>query len=224
LAVKARLPFAHSGTQLVPASERTTPMPVGPDPSITPHRATRRWAVRPGLALFFALLAVLTATTTAQAVTTTWRQSLATAKGTTSTGIITWDNSAFTEKLTVKTGTLATGKCVTVYFDWVSHTHNDARAVRNCQSNSTLTYTFTETDTSQLSGNVNKYGVCYALKDERGTCVGQGGIANDWTPWPDTTRTAPCDLSWVLRNANGTITKFLDPHPTSTALRSGGTC
>ena len=199
-------------------------MPVGPHLSITPPRATRRWALRPAVALFLALLAALTATMTAQAATTTWRQSIAAAKGTTSTGTITWDNTAFSEKLTVKTGTLATGKCVTVYFDWVSHTHNDARAVRNCQSNSTLTYTFTETDTSQLTGNVSKYGVCYAIKDQRGTCIGTQTITNDWTPWPDTTRTAPCDLSWVLRNANGTITKFLDPHPTSAALRSGGTC
>jgi hypothetical protein len=137
---------------------------------------------------------------------------------------VTYDNSAFTEKLTVKTGTLATGKCVTVYFDWVSHTHNDARAVRNCQSNTTLTYTFTETDTSQLSGKVSKIGDCYGIKDQRGTCFGTQTITNDWTPWPDTTRTSPCDLSWVLRDANGRITKFLDPHPTSAALGSGGTC
>lgn len=199
-------------------------MAVHPHPPVEAPLRARRSALRPAIALLLALLAALTTSTTAQAATTTWRQSLAAANGTTSTGTITWDNTAFSEKLTVKTGTLATGKCVTVYFDWVSHTHNDARAVRNCQSNSTLTYTFTETDTSQLTGKASKYGVCYAIKDQRGTCIGTQTITNDWTPWPDTNRTAPCDLSWVLRNANGAIVKFLDPHPTSAALRSGGTC
>jgi hypothetical protein len=198
-------------------------MPVGPARTITSDRATSRWVRRPVVALCLAVLALLTATVTAQAATTTWRQSIAGAKSTTSTGSITWDNSAFSEKLTVKTGVLATGKCVTVYFDWVSHTHNDARAVRNCQSNSTLSYTFTETDTRQLSGKVSKYGVCYGFKDQRGTCTGTKAIRNDWTPWPDTTRATPCDLSWVLRNANGTITKFLDPHPTNAGL-VGGAC
>lgn len=190
-----------------------------------PNRAyVRGCALGSVLALLLVFAAGLAGAGPASAASTTWRQSLPTAKSTISTGTITWDNTAFSEKLTVKTGTLATGKCVTVYFDWVSHTHNDARAVRNCQSNTTLTYTFTETDTSQLTGQVAKNGVCYGIKDQRGVCVGTQTITNDWTPWPDTTRTAPCDLSWVLRDANGTITKFLDPHPTSAALLSGGKC
>jgi hypothetical protein len=175
------------------------------------------------LTLFLAVATALLGASPASATTTTWNGSLAAASGT-STGTITYDNQAFTEKLTVQTGTLATGKCVTVFFDWVSHTHNDARAIRDCKSNDTLTYSFSESDTSQLSGKVSKYGMCYGLKDQRGTCIGQKTITNDWTPWPDTTRTAPCDLSWVLRNANGSLTMFIDPHPTSTTLRPGGTC
>jgi hypothetical protein len=180
--------------------------------------------LRPAIALLLALLASLTTTTTAQATTTTWRQSLAAANGTTSTGTITWNNTTFTEQLTVRTATLAAGKCVTVFFDWVSHTHNDARAIRDCRSNDTLTFSFSEGDTSQLSGKASKFGMCYGVKDQRGTCVGQKTITNDWTPWPDTTRTAPCDLSWVLRSSTGTQTSFMDPHPTSAALRAGGTC
>jgi hypothetical protein len=175
------------------------------------------------LALLLMLATALIGASPASAAITTWTGSLPVAKGST-TGTITWDNRAFTEKLTVKTGTLAAGKCATVFFDWVTHTHNDARAIRDCKSNDTLTYSFTEADSSQLTGKVRKFGLCYGVKDQRGTCTGQRSITNDWTPWPDTTRTAPCDLSWVLRNANGALTTFIDPHSTSATLRPGGTC
>lgn len=183
----------------------------------------RRFALGSALSLVLTVVGGLVTGSPANAATTTMNFSLAAASGT-STGTITWNNTTFTEQLTVRTATLAAGKCVTVFFDWVSHTHNDARAIRDCRSNDTLTFSFSEGDTSQLSGKASKFGMCYGLKDQRGTCVGQKTITNDWTPWPDTTRTAPCDLSWVLRSSTGTQTSFMDPHPTSAVLRAGGTC
>jgi hypothetical protein len=182
---------------------------------------------RPAVAAILALLLggflALTTMERADAASMTWQGSIATANGTTSTVRATWQVSPPAVQLTVTTQSLAPGKCVTVFFDWAATGHYDGRAVRNCQSNTTLTHAFSEPVPTTITSGGHKNGGCYGLKDQHGACVGTGSIDFDWTPWPDTTRSAPCDLSWVLRDANGHLTSFIDSHPTSAALR-GGTC
>jgi hypothetical protein len=196
--------------------------PVSPSPV---RRSSARWsAVRSLLALLVVLVAVLVVGPVAEASSTTWRQSIATASGTASTATVTWNSSPLSVRLSVTTGALAAGKCVTAFFDWATPSHYDARAIRDCRSNDTLTYTFTEPTPSTLSGQASKHGICYAVKDGHGTCTGQGSIIMDWTPWPDTTRSAPCDMSWVLRDTNGHQSTFIDAHPRSPTLSSDGIC
>ena len=191
----------------------------------SPRRArARQRALAPVLLTLLALVGSVVWAAPADAASTTWKQAIATANGTQSTGRVTWQTSPLSVQLTVTTGTLAPGKCVTVFFDWATPTHYDARAIRDCRSHDTLTHTFVEPTPSTLSGQANKYGICYGLKDTHGTCIGQGSIYLDWTPWPDTTRPDPCHLSWIVRNANGTVTSFIDTHPRSATLRPGGTC
>jgi hypothetical protein len=183
--------------------------------------ASRRLARRTALSLALVVLTAVLTATGANASTTTWQHSMTTAEGTQSKATITWQTSPLSVTLTVTTGVLASGKCVTAFFDWAAAKHYDARAIRDCRSNDTLTHTFNEPSGTGLSGRASKYGMCYAIKDQHGTCVGQGSIHNDWTPWPDTSRTDPCDMSWVLKNSNGTITSFIDPHPLTPSLVNG---
>jgi hypothetical protein len=137
----------------------------------------------------------------------------------------TWSTDAQTLQLRVTTGTLAPGKCVTVFFDWKSSAHYDARAVRDCKSNDSLSKSFTEAKPNNIVGGPNQLGVCSGSDDTKGTCQFKSGAARtifmDWTPWPDSSRTDPCDETWVKRAANGTVTTFVDPHPTQGTLVSG---
>ena len=195
----------------------------------TKSAASRRGPVlrlgcRAGLALTLIVLTALAGATGASASSRTWKQSITTAGGTQSSATITWNTSPLSVRLSVTTGALAAGKCVTAFFDWATPDHYDARAIRDCRSNDTLTYTFNEPSGTGLSGQAKKHGICYAVKDGHGTCTGQGSIIMDWTPWPDTNRSTPCDMSWVVKNADGTTTSFIDAHPRSPTLGSGGTC
>lgn len=174
---------------------------------------------------------LLAAGTAASAATVSppirWTGKIATASGSTSTGGAGWDAKTGAVRLTVTTGSLAYGYCVTVYFDWSSTSHHDARALRDCRAHDTATYTFSDSSPTNLRGTLSKLGVCYGPADKRGWCVtgvGTHFIYMDWTPWPDTTRTTPCDLSWVRRNASGTVSAFLDPHPLLGRLTSTGHC
>lgn len=161
-----------------------------------------------------------------------WTGSLPTAtsasKAAVSRGSVTadWNNKSHALSLTVDTGRLAAGRCLTVYFDWTSKGHHDARAVRDCKSNDELTYTFADASTANITGGPEKLGLCYATNNEQGTCLRHRGsmIRMDWTPWPDLTRSAPCDLSWVRRNSDGTTDMFLDPDSSQSRLQPDGAC
>jgi hypothetical protein len=144
-----------------------------------------------------------------------WTGSMLTASGTSSAVTATWNTSTFALTLSVQTGTLGTGKCVTAFFDWSAKGHHDARALRDCKSGDTVTFSFPDATPSNIVGGPDKLGLCYAALDKKGVCVHGVGTAvptMDWTPWPDLTRTTPCDLSWSLRASDGTVTSFLDPH------------
>jgi hypothetical protein len=156
----------------------------------------------------------------------TWTGSMPTASGTSSAVTATWNTSTYTLTLSVQTGTLGAGKCVTAFFDWSAKGHHDARALRDCVNGDTLTFSFPDATPSNIIGGPNKLGLCYAAVDKKGVCVHALGIAvptMDWTPWPDLTRSTPCDLSWAARGTNGTITSFLDPH-SQLAKTSYGAC
>lgn len=186
---------------------------------------TARARVRGAIAvLVLATLVVLVGGQAATAASSTWGQSITTAGGTQSTGTARWNTSPLSVRLSVTTGTLAAGRCVTVFFDWASPTHYDARAIRDCRSNDTFTYTFTEPTPSSLSGTASKHGICYGTQDTHGVCSGSGSIVMDWTPWPDKTRSDPCVMSWALRNANGGQTSFIDTHPRTATLSAANTC
>lgn len=165
----------------------------------------------------------------ASAVTppTLWQSRIATASGTTSVASAGWDARTGTVRLAVSTGDLAAGSCVTVYFDWASHGHHDGRAVRSCRPHDSIASTFGDDAPTNLVSHPGKLGVCYGAADKRGTCVRGAGtryVTMDWTPWPDITRTTPCDLSWTRRNANGTVSTFLGPHARSGGLSAPGKC
>jgi hypothetical protein len=137
-----------------------------------------------------------------------------------------WNNKSHALTLSVDTGRLATGRCLTVYFDWTSKGHHDARAVRDCKSNDELSYTFADASTANITGGPEKLGLCYALNNNQGTCLQHKGsmIRMDWAGWPDLSRSAPCDLSWVRRNSDGTTDMFLDPDSSQSRLQPDGAC
>jgi hypothetical protein len=157
----------------------------------------------------------------------TWSAKIATSAGTSSTATVVYNPKTFFLNLQVTTGTLAAGRCVTVYFDWTAKGHHDSRAVRDCHSTDTVSFAFPDATPSNITGGASKLGVCYAPDDKLGTCTESNGTTvprMNWTPWPDITRTTPCDLSWDRRNADGTISTYLDPHSQSAVLASAGTC
>jgi len=167
--------------------------------------------------------------TTANAATgdVSWTGSIATATKTSSSATATWNPKTYYLSLKVTTGKLAAGRCVTVYFDWTSHGHHDARAVRDCQSSSTASYVFTDATPSNIAGGANKVGVCYGPQDKVGVCVRGHGSQEprmDWTPWPNLTRSTPCDMSWVVRSAAGATTSFIDPHSQKSGLAAYTSC
>ena len=167
------------------------------------------------------------AAATAKRAGSTWTQGIATASKTTSTASATWGPpSAPAVSLAITTGTLAAGKCVTLFFDWTTSGHHDARAIRDCRSNDTLSQAFSEPLPTNISGGPQKLGVCYGDDDRRGTCtqIGTGGIEFTWSVWPEPTRSHPCDLSWVHRAANGTVTQFIDPNAQQATLSAPGVC
>jgi hypothetical protein len=144
----------------------------------------------------------------------TWTGQIVTADGTASTATVVYNPKTYYLDLQVSTGAVAAGRCVTVYFDWSAKGHHDARAVRDCQSNTTVSFAFPDATPSNIVGGPTKLGVCYAPDDKLGTCVLAKGTtvpSMNWTPWPNLTRTTPCDLSWDRRNTDGTVTTFLDP-------------
>jgi hypothetical protein len=138
----------------------------------------------------------------------------------------TWNVQTHALSLTVATGKLAEGRCLTVYFDWTSKGHHDARAVRNCRTNDRLTVAFADATPANITGGPEKLGLCYAMNNKQGTCLRHKGsmIRMDWSPWPDLTRTSPCDLSWVRRNSDGTTSSFIDPHSAQSRLGTNGAC
>jgi hypothetical protein len=156
----------------------------------------------------------------------TWTGSMPTASGTSSTVTATWNTSTYGLTLSVQTGTLGAGKCVTAFFDWSATHHHDSRALRDCKSGDTVTFSFPDATPSNITGGPDKLGLCYAAQDKKGVCVHGVGTAvptMDWTPWPDFIRSTPCDLSWSTRGADGSVTSFLDPH-SQLAKTSYGAC
>ncbi len=156
-----------------------------------------------------------------------WTGRIAGESATSSTATIVWNPRTYGLTLRITTGTLAAGHCVTAYFDWTSHGHHDARSLRDCRSTDTVSYSFSDSTPSNIAGGVNKMGVCYAVQNKLGTCVVGHGThkpAMNWSPWPDASRVSPCDLSWVRRNADGTISSFIDPHSQLDQLRAYTSC
>jgi hypothetical protein len=156
-----------------------------------------------------------------------WTGQITTAKATSSSATAVWNGRTYYLSLRVTTGTLAAGRCVTAYFDWTSKGHHDARAVRDCQSATTVTYVFPDATPSNITGAANKVGICYAPQDKVGTCVRGHGTQDprmNWTPWPDLTRTTPCDLSWVRRNTDGTTADYLDPDSQKSGTAAYNAC
>ncbi len=105
---------------------------------------------------------------------------------------------------------LASGKCITTYFDWhrLSSGHYDARMVRECRS--TFQVTRSWTDAVYVDG-MQKLGACYATNPSMGTCK--------------SSTKATCSMSFVwslpntssssrLQTASGSITDYNDPNPT----------
>jgi hypothetical protein len=130
-------------------------------------------------------------------------------------GTAIWNTHTHTLQLQVTTATLGEGNCVTVYFDWTAKGHRDARALRDCASNDSITHKFTEVTPSNITAGPHKLGVCYGHLDHQGVCVfgATGRIKMNWHPWPIRTSSSPCDLSWVQRDVTGATTSFIDPHP-----------
>ncbi len=149
-----------------------------------------------------------------------------TAAGTSSSVTVTWNTATSTLSLSVTTGTLAAGKCVSAFFDWTARGHHDARALRDCANGDTVTFSFPDATPSNIVGGPDKLGLCYAPLDKKGVCVHAIGTAvptMDWTPWPDVTRSTPCDLSWASRGTDRSFTSYLDPH-SQLAKTSYGVC
>lgn len=150
-----------------------------------------------------------------------WTRSVPAENGTSSLVRVRFNRKTFALGLMVRTGQLATDKCVTAYFDWASRGHHDARALRDCQSNSSVTYWFKDSNTGNLErpGHANRLGACYAANGKTTSCyIVVGTIGKDpfppmnYSPWPNPARATPCDLSWVERRSNGTMTSFIDHH------------
>jgi hypothetical protein len=161
----------------------------------------------------------------AAATAQSWSQPIATASQTTSKASATWSQADQTLHLTLTTGALAAGKCVTVFFDWKSSAHYDARALRDCKSHDTFSMSYTEARPNNIVGGPNKLGVCYGPDDSKGTCLFKAGavgtVPMDWTPWPDPSHGNPCDETWKKRAVSGTVTQFVDPHPMQSTMVSG---
>jgi hypothetical protein len=156
-----------------------------------------------------------------------WTGRITGGSATAGTATVVWNPKTYGLTLKLTTGALAAGRCVTVYFDWTSRGHHDARSLRDCRSADTVSYAFKDPNPSNIAGGVNKLGVCYGVQNKLGACVighGTHKPAMDWSRWPDATRTAPCDLSWVRRNADGTISSFIDPHAQLDELRPYASC
>lgn len=155
---------------------------------------------------------------------TTWTGQIATAEGTASIATVTYNPKTFFLNLQVQTGVVPTGRCVTVYFDWQSKGHHDSRAVRDCKSDDTVAYAFPDATPTNIIGGPSKLGICYGPDDKLGTCDKAKGTevpSMDWAVWPNLTRATPCDLSWDRRNADGSVSSFLDPHSLVAALKDG---
>ena len=188
-------------------------------------RITRRVALTAVLSIF-ALLGLGLSSAAAATGDRTWTGRISTAAGTSSTATATWNPGTRSLLLIVRTGTLGAGRCVTVYFDWTAKGHHDARAVRDCRSSDGTSYHFPDATPSNISGGVEKLGLCYGSADDRGTCVrhvGQGTPVMDWTPYPNYGRSSPCALSWSRRNSDETLSHYLDSH-SQTADRVGSAC
>ena len=93
-----------------------------------------------------------------------------------------WDASTKTVRIITVAGTLAAGKCVTTWWDWLtSHGHYDARAVRVCKSGQQSTKTWSGED-SRVTG-LQKLGVCYGADNQTGSCkTGPGAVSASGRP------------------------------------------
>jgi hypothetical protein len=167
------------------------------------------------------------ATTANARANQTWTHSIASGTGSTSTATATWSLSTPSVQLALTTGPLPAGKCVTVFFDWGSKGHHDARALRDCRSQDTVSMTFAEPTPNNITGNPQKLGVCFGLDNKKGACEfagDTGTIYMDWSIWPDILRGSPCDVSWGKRTEGGAFTQFLDPDPMRPTLLVSGLC
>lgn len=157
----------------------------------------------------------------------TWSGSIATAAGTSTRTTVVWNARTRYLRMWITTGTLAAGSCVTTYFDWSSNGHHDARALRDCRSNDAVSYSFADSSPSNILKGPNKLGICYGTADKRGVCARAYGLVTpmmNWTPWPNLTRTTPCDLTWVRRNTDGTTSSYVDLHSQRSGLVSAHAC
>lgn len=167
---------------------------------------------------------------TASAGTTTksWTHTMATGTNSTSTATATWSLATPSVQLSLTTGPLAAGKCVTVFFDWASSGHRDARALRDCRSNDTVSTSFAEQTPNNITGDPQKLGMCFGLDNKKGGCEFAGGLTGtiymDWAIWPDPLRGSPCDESWVKRTQDDSLTQFLDPDAMRPTLTTLGVC
>jgi hypothetical protein len=165
----------------------------------------------------------------ARTTTKTWTHTMATGTNSTSTATATWTlTTTPSVQLSLTTGPLATGKCVTVFFDWASSGHHDARALRDCRSNDSVSMTFTEPTPNNITGDPQKLGECFGLDNKKGVCEmatgDTGTIYMDWSIWPDPLRGSPCDESWAKRTQDGALTQFLDPDAMRPTLTLLGVC
>lgn len=164
----------------------------------------------------------------ARTATKTWTHSIASGAGSTSTATVTWSLSTPSVQMALTTGPLPTGRCVTVFFDWASNGHHDARGLRDCRSNDTVSMSIAEPTPNNITGDPQKLGVCFGPDNKKGTCEFAAGdtgtIYMDWSIWPDPLRGSPCDESWTKRTPDGGLTQFLDPDPMRPTLLPIGLC
>jgi len=99
-----------------------------------------------------------------------------------SSGTVTWNASTRTVTITTVAGTLASGQCVTTWWDWLTSSgHYDARAVRVCRSGQQRTQTWSG-ENSRVVG-LQKLGVCYGPDNQKGSCkTGPGAVSASGSP------------------------------------------
>ena len=143
----------------------------------------RRLSLARGVAVVSALGGLLFAAPNAAMAVGEPSGSLTVAQGPAgSSGTVTWDAATKTVTITTVAGTLASGQCVTTWWDWLtSGGHYDARAVRVCRSGQQRTRTWSG-EGSRVVG-LQKMGVCYGPDNRTGSCkAGPGAVSASGSP------------------------------------------